>query len=257
MDIPLTKILGIRIDLVDLNSTLQIVEKFIQSRTPHQIVVVNVAKIIKAQTNKLLKHIINNADLVGADGVPVVWISKLFKPEIPGRVNGTDLMEKLVQLSAEKGYSIFFFGAEENVVKTVIKKYKEKYPSLNVAGYRNGYFTTEEEQEIVERIQKSKADILLVGFGTPQKEYFVYKYKYELKVPVIHGVGGSFDVVAGKTKRAPLWMQKYGLEWFFRILQEPRRMWKRYLVTNTLFVVFILLELLGLKNFEQDDENNV
>lgn len=250
MDLPYTNILGIRVHLIDLNASLPLIERFIHSRRPHQIVVVNVAKIVKAQSNNLLKNIINNADLVGADGVPVIWVSKVLRPEIPGRLNGTDLMEKLVALSAKKGYSIYFFGAADDVVKEVVSFYSQKYPTLKIAGYRNGYFSVDDEIEIVKKIRRSNADILLIGFGTPKKEIFIKKYKDEMNVPVIHGVGGSFDVVAGKTKRAPIWMQKNGLEWFFRILQEPGRMLKRYLVTNSLFVIFVLIRLLRIKKFD-------
>ena len=250
MVIPSTKILGIRLDLIDLQGTLNKTEQFIRTRKPHQIVVVNVAKVIRAQKNKFLKKIIDEADLVGADGVPLVWISNLFKPKIPGRVNGTDLMEALVKLSSEKGYSIFFFGAEESVIKKVVNIYSQQYPDLKIAGYRNGYFSKDEEKSIVKEIRDSGADILFIGFGTPKKEIFVKKHKEHLNVPVIHGVGGSFDVIAGKTKRAPVWMQKNGLEWFYRVLQEPARMWKRYLVTNSVFILYILLQLLGIKKYE-------
>jgi len=250
MELKSTNILGVRVDLVDLQNTINVVEEFIRSGKTHNIIVVNVAKIVKSIFDEKLKQIINNADLVGSDGVPVVWVSYLFKPKIPGRVNGTDLMERLVELAALKGYSIFFFGAEEYVVRKVVEIYSNKYPQLKIAGYRNGYFSKDEEIKIIHQINESKPDILFIGFGTPQKEYFVSKYKDILKVPVIHGVGGSFDVVAGKTKRAPIWMQKYGLEWFYRIIQEPGRMCKRYLVTNTLFIIFLILELLGIKKFE-------
>lgn len=254
MDLPYTNILGIRVHLIDLKTSLPLIERFIQSRRPHQIVVVNVAKIVKAQFDNLLKNIINSADLVGADGVPVIWVSKLFKPEIPGRLNGTDLMEKLVALSAQKGYSIYFFGAEYDTVKQVAIFYSQKYPTLKIVGYRNGYFLVDDEIEIVKKIRQSNADILFIGFNTPKKEIFIQKHKDEMNVPVIHGVGGSFDVVAGKAKRAPIWMQKYGLEWFFRILQEPRRMLKRYLVTNSLFIFFVILRLLRIKKFNLRDQ---
>ena len=244
------RILGIRVDRVDLEQTLRYVDQFIHERRTHQIVVVNVAKVVKALKDDYLRQIIEEADLCGADGVPLVWVSHLKGKPIPGRVNGTDLMEKMVELAARKGYRIFFFGAEELVVKKVVAIYQNLYPSLRVAGYRNGYFTPEEEVEIAREIGESKADILFVAFGTPKKEHFIKNYKDIMKVPVIHGVGGSFDVVAGKTRRAPRWMQNWGLEWLFRLLQEPRRMWKRYLVTNSLFVWLVLLELLGLKKFE-------
>jgi len=250
MAIPSTNILGVRVDLVDLPQTLQLIENFINSGRPHQIVVVNVSKIVKAQYDNFLKKIINDADLVGADGIPVVWMSKLFKPVIPGRVNGTDLMKALVATAAQKGYSVYFFGAEDDVINKVVSFYSKKYPALKIAGARNGYFSEDEEIDIVKQIRKSNADIMFVGFGSPKKEIFINKYKYQMKVPVIHGVGGSFDVVAGKTKRAPIWMQKYGLEWFFRILQEPKRMLKRYLVTNSLFIIFVIMKMLGIKKFK-------
>mgnify|MGYP001046305636 CR=1 FL=1 len=250
MAVPSTNILGVRVDLVDLPQTLQLIENFIDSGRPHQIVVVNVSKIVRAQYDDFLKKIINDADLVGADGVPVVWMSKLFKPEIPGRVNGTDLMEALVAAAAQKGYSVYFFGAEDDVINKVVAFYSKKYPTLKIAGARNGYFSEDEEIDIVKQIRKSNADIMFVGFGSPKKEIFINKYKYQMNVPVIHGVGGSFDVVAGKTKRAPVWMQKYGLEWFFRILQEPKRMLKRYLITNFLFIIFVIMKMLGIKKFE-------
>jgi len=250
MDIPSTKILGIRVDLVNLSQTLDIIDDFITARKTRQIVVVNVAKIVKAVKDKQLKNIIEEADLSGADGMPVVWASKLFGQKIPGRVNGTDLMEALVAKAQQRDYRIFFFGAKQEVVEKVVSTYKELFPSLQVAGYHNGYFSKEEERQIAEKIGASKADILFVAFGTPKKEKFISAYKNIMNVPVIHGVGGSFDVLAGVTKRAPLWMQKSGLEWFYRFLQEPGRMWKRYLVTNSLFLYYLLLHFSGLKRFE-------
>lgn len=250
MDIPSTRILGVRVDRIDLAQTLQRIDGFIKTRRTHQIVVVNAAKVVKAQKDAYLRQIIEDADLSGADGVPIVWVSRLFGEAIPGRVNGTDLMEKLVARAAEKGYRIFFFGAEEAVVSEVVRIYRESYPELQVAGYRNGYFTPQEERGIAEDIGKSQADILFVAFGTPKKEHFIRDHKDILKVPVIHGVGGSFDVVAGKTSRAPEWMQNFGLEWFYRFLQEPRRMWKRYLVTNTLFVYYVALAFFRLRKFD-------
>lgn len=224
MTIPSTKILGVRVDLIDLSHTLQIIDDFIVARKTHQLVVVNAAKIVKAVKDQQLKEIIATADLSGADGMPVVWASKLFGQKIPGRVNGTDLMEALVEKAAQKGYRIFFFGAKQEVVEKVVSVYQEQFPALQVAGYHHGYFTKEEEQQVAQKIGESKADILFVAFGTPKKEKFISAYKDIMNVPVIHGVGGSFDVVAGITKRAPLWLQKSGLELFYRFLQEPSRM---------------------------------
>ncbi len=243
MTIAKSFISDVRVDKVSMKETLQLCDQFIRTRVPHQIVVVNVAKLVKAKTDRVLRRIINEADLVGADGVPLVWLSRLLKDPIPGRVNGTDLMEKLVERAAEKGYSIYFLGAKPEVVENVVRIYLQKYPTLKIAGYRDGYFRPEEEDQVAQEIRDSRADILFLAFGSPKKEIFVRKYLYKMNVPVVHGVGGSFDVVAGVTKRAPVWMQNAGLEWFFRLMQEPDRMWKRYLFTNLEFMVLVLLEI--------------
>ncbi len=243
MTIAKSFISGVRLDKVSMEQTLECCDQFIRTRIPHQIVVVNVAKLVKAKTDQFLRQIINEADLVGADGVPLVWLSRILRDPIPGRVNGTDLMEKLVERAAEKGYSIYFLGAKPEVVRKVITVYKRKYPLLKIAGYHDGYFRPEEEAEVAEEICSSGADILFLAFGSPKKEKFVRSYLYRMNVPVVHGVGGSFDVVAGVTKRAPVWMQNSGLEWFYRLLQEPDRMWKRYLFTNAEFFLLVLLEL--------------
>jgi N-acetylglucosaminyldiphosphoundecaprenol N-acetyl-beta-D-mannosaminyltransferase len=159
---------------------------------------------------------------------------------LPGRVAGVDLFQKLVGTCAEKGYKPYFFGAKPWVVEKVVDVFKNNYPDLQVAGFRNGYFSPDDEQQIAEDIRKSKADMLFVGFSSPMKERFLNKWMPLMQVPFCMGVGGSFDIVAGKTRRAPLWMQNIGMEWFYRILQEPRRMWKRYAKTNPVFIWMVL-----------------
>lgn len=244
MTVEKTSFFKVRVDKISLEDTLDHCEGFIRSRVPHQIVVVNAAKIIKARTDLQLRRIIDNADLVGADGMPLVWLSKWFKDPIPGRVNGTDLMEKMVERAAERGHSIYFLGAKPEVVQKVVQIYRQKYPNLKVAGYRDGYFMPEEEATIAEEIRQSDADVIFLAFSSPKKEKFVADWLYKMNVPVVHGVGGSFDVVAGITKRAPRWMQQCGMEWFYRFLQEPGRMWRRYLITNLGFVFLVMLEML-------------
>jgi N-acetylglucosaminyldiphosphoundecaprenol N-acetyl-beta-D-mannosaminyltransferase len=236
-------LLGLPMDKLSLDEVLDVIEEFIASGVPHQIVVLNAAKVIKAMADRELRDIILSADLVNPDGVPLVWVSKLLRSPLPGRVNGTDLMERLVELASRKGYRVYFFGARQEVVEKVVDIYRKEYPALEVAGFRNGYFAPNEEFNIVEKICSSKPDILLVAMGTPMKEKWVKRNLHKLNVPVCHGVGGSFDVVAGLVKRAPIWMQRAGLEWLYRIYQEPRRMWKRYLVTNAMFVLLVILEL--------------
>ena len=158
------------------------------------------------------------------------------------RVAGVDLFQNLVKLYANRGYKPFFFGAREWVVKKVVGKFREKYPQLGVAGFWNGYYSEEEEPEIAQMIRDSKADMLFVGFSSPFKEKFFNRWMPVMQVPFCMGVGGGFDIIAGRTKRAPEWMQKTGLEWCYRIYQEPRRMWKRYAKTNPVFVGMVVKE---------------
>ncbi|MEZ4859403.1 MAG: WecB/TagA/CpsF family glycosyltransferase [Flavobacteriaceae bacterium] len=186
---------------------------------------------------------VNESDLINADGQAVVWASKILGKPLKERVAGIDLMENLVELAAEKNYKIFLFGAKEEIVTKVVSIFEEKHGNPLIAGYRNGYFTKAQEPEIAKQIATSGAQLLFVAISSPTKENFLYNYKEELKsVNFIMGVGGSFDVVAGLTKRAPLWMQKGGLEWFYRFIQEPKRMWKRYLVGNSKFIGLVLKE---------------
>lgn len=206
-------------------------------------VVVNAGKIVALQKDLQLRKSVNESDLINADGQAVVWASRFLGKPLKERVAGIDLMVNLVELAYKKNYKIFFFGAKEAVVKMVVENYSKQYSSDIIAGYRNGYFEKGEEKTIAKQISDSGANILFVAISSPTKENFLYENKELLnKVNFIMGVGGSFDVVAGIVKRAPAWMQKAGLEWFYRFAQEPRRMWKRYLVGNTKFILLVLRE---------------
>lgn len=223
--------------------TLQLIEEAINNNKQIHHVVVNAGKIVDMQTDLQLRKSVNESDLINADGQAVVWASKLLGKPLKERVAGIDLMINLVQLAHEKNYKIFFFGAKEEVVKKVVETYSNKFSPNIVAGYRNGYFKKDEEHNIAKQISDSGANILFVAISSPTKEHFLYENKSLLqKVNFVMGVGGSFDVVAGKVRRAPLWMQKSGLEWFYRFLQEPKRMWKRYLVGNTKFLLLVFKE---------------
>lgn len=232
------------IDALSLNDTVALVDNAIRAQQQLHHIAVNVAKIVHMQTDKQLYESVVSADVINADGLPLVWVSKLFGDPIPERVTGVDLMQSLVQLSSEKNYKIFFFGAKEEAVSKVVQIYSHQYSPNIIAGYRNGYFKQSEESMIANQIAESGANILFVAITSPQKENFLFRQKEVLKkVNFVMGVGGSFDVVAGVVKRAPVWMQRMGLEWFYRIIQEPKRMWKRYLVTNTLFIYYLIREL--------------
>ena len=238
------RFMGCPVDALDMAQTIRRIEEFIRDRKPRQHVVVNAAKLVEIQGDEELRQIICSCDLINADGMPIVWASRLLGTPLPARVAGSDLFQNLVRVCAEKGYRPFFFGARQWVVERVVEVFKARYPALDVAGFRNGYYSEEEEPGIAEMIRDSKADILFVGFSSPKKEKFLRKWMSVMQVPFSMGVGGSFDVIAGLTKRAPLWMQNCGLEWFYRFLQEPRRLWKRYLTTNSVFVYLLIKELL-------------
>ncbi|ANE49638.1 UDP-N-acetyl-D-mannosamine transferase [Flavisolibacter tropicus] len=236
------RICGIPVDALTMEQTLALINKAIQDKSPVHHVVVNAAKMVNAQKDEELKKSIVDCDIINADGKSIVWASKFLNCALPERVAGIDLMHNLVDMAASKGYKIFLLGAEQEVLEKVVEVYRTKYGDQLIAGYRNGYFKKEEEPELAKQIETSRADMLFVAVTSPKKEIFLNTYKHLLNVPFIMGVGGSFDVIAGKTKRAPLWMQNLGMEWFYRVLQEPKRMWKRYLFGNSEFIYLVAKE---------------
>ncbi len=237
-------IFNIPIDCISMQKTLDIIEEAIKNKKQIHHVAVNAYKIVLMQKDKELHNSVVNCDLINADGQSVVWASKILGKPLPERVTGIDLMNNLVKLSFQNHYKIYFFGAKEEIVSKVVMQYSQNYSSEIIAGYRNGYYEESEKEIIAKNIAESKADILFVAINSPKKEKFLDKYKHTIKIPFIMGVGGSFDVVAGFTKRAPYWMQKTGLEWLYRFIQEPKRMWKRYLIGNFQFVFLVARELI-------------
>ena len=237
-------LMGCSIDNLTMEETLQTVEGFIHTGRPHQHVVVNVDKLVKASRDPELRRIINDCALVNVDGMPVVWASRLLGRPLKERVAGCDLFEALMRRAGEKGWRVFLLGAREDVVSKVAATYRHKYPNLVLAGYRNGYWKGEaEEADVVEQIRAARPDLLFVAISSPKKEQFLGRWQAEMKVPFAMGVGGTFDVAIGHVKRAPLWMQKSGLEWFYRFLQEPRRMFRRYFIEDMAFIWLFLKEL--------------
>ena len=235
-------ICDIPVDALSMKETVALIDTSIKEKRTLHHVVINAVKVANAQKDKELRDSIINCDIINADGQGIVWASHLMGTPLPERVAGIDLMEELVKLAAERKYRLFFLGAKEEIVKSVVNIYTDKYGKDIVAGYRNGYFSKEEEPGIAEQISNSNADMLFVAMSSPKKEIFLNTYKDIIQTPFIMGVGGSFDVIAGFVKRAPKLMQKWGMEWFYRVLQEPRRMWKRYLFGNSAFVYLVLKE---------------
>ncbi|MFN2261073.1 MAG: WecB/TagA/CpsF family glycosyltransferase [Psychroflexus sp.] len=234
-------LLNAQIHNLSMAETILKVEEAIQNKSHLHHSVVNAGKIVAMQNDRQLRESVNSADIVNADGQAVIWASKILKQPLKERVAGIDLMSNLIEIAAKKNYKIFFLGAEEHIVKSVVEKYQNQYSKSLIAGYRNGYFSKSEELKIAKQISDSEAQILFVAMSSPKKENFLFDHSKQLQnINFIMGVGGSFDVVAGKVKRAPQWMQKSGLEWLYRVIQEPKRMWKRYLIGNTKFIFLVL-----------------
>ncbi len=243
---PRVHFLKTAVDNLTLSETLEVISEAISNRTQIHHVVINAAKIVSMQKDLVLRESVNSADLINADGQAVVWASKFLGQPLKERVAGIDLMQRLVCLASREKYKIFFLGAKEEIVTKVVETYSQKYSQDIIAGFRNGYFDKNEEEKVAEEIQNSGANILFVAISSPKKEKFLYYNKEKLsKINFVMGVGGSFDVVAGIVKRAPIWMQKTGFEWLYRLMQEPRRMWKRYLIGNSKFIFLVLKERLG------------
>lgn len=204
---------------------------------------VNSATIVDIGQDDIYRAVLNDTGLVNIDGMSVVWALRLLGYRIPERVATPDLAHDILEMAALNGYTVYLLGAREEVIKSCVKNLRNKHPDLRIAGSRNGYFLQDEVRNIVDQINSVHPDILLLGMSSPQKEFFVNNNKDLLKVKYILGVGGYFDILSGNTRRAPEWMQVTGLEWLFRLLQEPGRMWKRYMIGNFRFLWLVLKEL--------------
>lgn len=235
-------ILNTTIDVLTMKETIDLVEKYITTKTPLHLMGVNADKINEVNANKLMSEIVNKCGVINADGASVVLASKYLKKPLPERVAGIDLMMNLVELADQKSYKIFLLGAKEEVVKKTKEKLIQKYPKLNIVGIRNGYFKEADWKMVSEQIEKTKPDLVFVGITSPIKEYLIEYLQNKGHKEVFMGVGGSFDVISGNIPRAPLWMQKMNLEWLFRMLQEPNRLFKRYFVGNTKFINAVIHE---------------
>lgn len=250
------ELFGCPVDNLNLDETVRKIECFIREREPRRHSALNAAKIVRMRKDQRLRQIVASSDLVSADGQSVVWASRLLGKPLPERVTGIDLMQKLLELAENRGYRVYLLGATEEVATKLKDVLRRQHPRLNLVGWRNGYFSSREEQNIVEEINAKGSDILFVGMSTPKKEYFLGKYQGKLRAPFCMGVGGSFDVLCGKAKRAPSIMRRMGLEWFYRFLQEPARLWKRYLVTNLSFLLYLVGERLRNGSGGKSGESN-
>ncbi|MGM0214811.1 WecB/TagA/CpsF family glycosyltransferase [Enterococcus sp. AZ109] len=201
---------------------------------------VNSNKVVLSHRNTEIKQIIQQADMVSADGYSVVRACQWIKKKKIERVTGIDTMIELLKRAEEEGLSVYFLGTKEAILNQLLQVMKEQYPNLKIAGAQHGFF--KDEQAVVEAIAACQPNMLFIGMTSPYKEEFVSKYKRALNANLIMGVGGSFDVLAGEISRAPAWMQRSGLEWLHRFMKEPQRLYKRYIFENLYFVYLMLLE---------------
>lgn len=226
-----------------MGQTVREIDLRLQSEPFTQHVVVNVAKIVKMQSDKALRDAVASCDIINIDGAGVVFGGRLLGYSIPERVAGIDLFHELLANSQASARRVYLLGAKPDVLEAAVKNIRTEYPVLKLAGYHHGYFW-DDEAAVVNEIRALNVDLLFVGISSPMKEQFIDRWGDQLGVKFAMGVGGTFDVVAGKVRRAPEWMQKSGMEWLYRVIQEPRRMFMRYLTTNSAFAWMVLREVI-------------
>lgn len=228
--------LNIEVDNLTMEEALSKIDTCIIAKNPSYVVTPNVDHIVKLENDVEFKKVYKNADIILTDGMPLIWISKLLRCPIKAKVSGSDLFPEVCRLASNKSYKVFLLGAAEGVAKKAAENLCSKFKGLNIVGvYSPSYGFENKEDEIdkiIDMINECKPDILAVGVGAPKQEKFIYKYKDRLNVPISLAIGASIDFEAGNVKRAPRWMQKSGLEWFYRLCKEPKRMFKRYIVDD-------------------------
>ena len=237
-------ILSTPLDALSFSETVERARTSIITRHTTQQVSMNVAKLVKMRTDAVLREDVLSSDIISADGVGIVWACKFLGLSGVQRVAGVDLMFAILELCAKEGYRPYFLGARPEVLNRAIQSAQARWPGLKVAGAHHGYFKNNEEGSVLDDILSAHPDCLFIAMPTPRKERFLAQHRRHLHVPYIMGVGGSLDIVAGKVTRAPLWMQHAGLEWLYRVLQEPRRMWWRYTSTNAAFAALMIAALM-------------
>ncbi len=232
--------LGCPIDILTMAETAEQAAIAMRSGRRLQHVALNVAKFVNMRKDPCLRDDVASSDLVGIDGMGIVVAARLLGLPVKERVTGVDLFKEVIRICAMEHFRPFLLGATPQVLQKAACAIKAEYPTIEFAGLRDGYFSREEEKEVVDQIIQSRADCLFIAMPTPRKERLLARYRDSLGVPFIMGVGGTFDVVAGHVKRAPKIMQLWGLEWLYRVYQEPGRMWWRYTRTNTLFAIILI-----------------
>ena len=247
-------VLGIHIVAMQIVDVIGQMETWIaEGRAAHFIAVSNVHVVVEAQRDHAFRETLDHADLCVPDGMPLIWLGRLRGNILPRRVYGPDLLLEFCRATHEKGYRHYFYGGVPGVPEALVERLKMQFPNIKIAGLFSPPFhavTPEENAKHVEVINQSRADVLWVGLGCPKQERWMYEHRDRLRIPVLVGIGQAFDIHSGRSKQAPAWLRNHGGEWLYRLLCEPRRLWRRYLLYNSQFVLWECLEILGLKRYE-------
>lgn len=235
--LPRVEMLDVPIARATMEEALGCVEQAVRQRQRLRIGVVNAAKLVNMRRDPLLRADVLSSDVILADGMSVVWASRLLLGRgLPERITGIDLMLGVLERGRAHGLHVYLLGARPDVLAEASERICRQFPGVRIVGRQHGYFSEHEEPEIVSSIRAAEPDVLFVAISSPRKERFMAEWADQLDVPVVHGVGGSFDVLAGRVRRAPELWRRLGCEWLYRLAQEPRRLWRRYLVTNSVFI---------------------
>lgn len=247
------QLLNTEIDNISMEEALDRIDAMVQGRKPAYVVTPNLDHIVTIERDAYFREAYAHADLILADGKPLLWIAKARKTPIREKISGSDLFPRLAELAANNGYTMFFLGAGEGIAAQAAEKLKKQYPGLRIAGCYAPPIGFEQDRsavhEIIQRVQTVNPDILVVGLGTPKQEKFLYRYYKQMGVSVSLGLGASFDFIAGNRKRAPRWMSEHGLEWLYRTLQEPKRLAGRY-IKDAVCILPILIKYRKHKHYE-------
>lgn len=245
-------IIGVGVSPLTMGEAVQTIDAWIQTDQRQYVCVSNVHTLMESYRHVQLRGVHNAAGMVTPDGMPLVWLSRLRGYPQTERVYGPDLLMAVCEASQDKGYKHFFYGGAPGIAEQLISNLRARFPALEVVGYDAPPFrplTDEEKEATIAQINAAAPHIVWVGLGAPKQEYWMSTYRARLNAPVLIGVGAAFDFHAGNKPQAPLWMQRNGLEWTFRLMSEPRRLWRRYLINNPLFLMLAAAQLLGLKRF--------
>jgi len=250
---PSFQVLGVRVDAVQIADVVDQMKDWIRGKKGcHSIAATGMHGVVEARHDPEFKQILNATDLVVPDGTPLVWVGRRRGHDLPRRVYGPDLVLAFCEETQARSYRHFFYGGESGAADQLADSLKRRFPGMQVAGTYSPPFRPlrkEEDAEILSMISQAAPDVLWVGLGAPKQERWMHEHRDKLRVPVVVGVGAAFDMISGRRRQAPRWMREHGLEWLFRLFQEPRRLWRRYLIYGTEFVACIVLESLGLKKF--------